>query len=193
MFTNVFSDDASERHGGPFDGLYVARRRRVLEGHRSWREREHVAVERGRWVMHTCRAMTERCDTHFSPLLTSRRRVPVPGTHQKKSVHACRLLRANLRAAAKGLRCRPYSLGAVISEDVQPVLERLNASLDIEDAPFAVVAPAVSKIGRAFGMPHGRVRCIYPDRVCILEHDVCTLHVRCKVVVLRNEMSQRSK
>ena len=101
-------------------------------------------------------------------------------------MYTCQIPKADLRSTANGLRCGPHSLGTVVSKDIQPVLVRLNATLDVEDAPLAVVTPAVSKIGCTLGMPHRRVSCIYPDRVCVLEHDICTLHVRRKVVILHS-------
>lgn len=103
-----------------------------------------------------------------------------------------KILSADLRATAKGLRRGPYSLGTVVTEGVEPVLEGLDARLDIVNEAMAVVTAAVTKVGGTFGMPDGRIGGIDANGVCVLEYDICTLHVWSKVVVLRSEVVESS-
>ena len=90
----------------------------------------------------------------------------------------------DLRSATDSLRRGPYSLGTVVTEDVQPILESLDASRDIVNAPLAVVTPAVTKVRGTFRVPDRRKGRINADWVCVFQYDVCTLHVRSKVVIL---------
>ena len=75
----------------------------------------------------------------------------------------------------------------VITKDVEPILVGLDASLDIINAALAVVTTAMAKVWATFCMPDRREGCINADQVCILEHNVCTLHIRSKVVILGSE------
>jgi len=99
-------------------------------------------------------------------------------------VHTIQDSQASSRSTAKCLRHGPYSLCTVITKDVEPVLEGLDPSRDVVNAALAVVTTATTKVGATFRMPDRRKGCINSDWVCILEHDICTLHVRSEVVIL---------
>ena len=90
------------------------------------------------------------------------------------------------------MRRGPNCLATVVTKDVEPVLERLDSCLDIVNETLAIVTAAVAKVGSTFRLPDGREGGVNPDWVCILEHDICTFHVRSEVVVLRSDQIQSS-
>ena len=95
------TDDAREGGSRAFDGRYVARRRRVLEGDRSWRG-VSMYSKRTMAFSHTCRAMDERGYAHSSPFLTRWSRVPVTALQTRSQCakfRSCKLTHTSLPKA----------------------------------------------------------------------------------------------
>ena len=104
------------------------------------------------------------------------------------------------------MRYRPNRLATIISENIEPVLVRLDARPDVDQAALAAIASAVTKVSCARRVPDRQKRrndtervgilnkraMSFPDtgdprRMTHLEHDISTYDVWRKVVVLAVE------